>query len=108
MPKTLYIGDEMKVLFGDQDFYDLVKYCMGEDAVQHIRSLIAEDKRSQAEHERELKEAYDKGASDAWSHQDFETYENGKEDGYDEGYSEGYGKGYSEGFADGYKKRGFV
>lgn len=104
MAKTLYIGDEMKVLFGSRDFFDLVEYYMGQDAVRHIEAMISADNATQAEHERELKEAYDEGAADAWSHQDYEAYENGKEDGYEEGYDAGYAEGYAEGFKAGYKK----
>lgn len=71
MPETLYIGSdintaETKVLFDERDFFDLVEYYMGQDAVRHIEAMISADKATQAEHERELKEAYAEGYAEGF------------------------------------------
>lgn len=109
MAETIYIGDsivdaETKVLFDRQDFVDLVEQCMGRDAARYLENLIETDELDQNQRAQELQDAYDEGAEDAWSHQDFEQYNNGRDDGYEEGWANGYAEGYAQGFEEGYKK----
>lgn len=96
--ETLYIGHdvataEMKVLFSEQDFVDLVSQYMGCDAALYLKGLIQLNEDEKRRHELELADAYDEGASDAWNRHDFEEFENGKEEGYQEGYDDGYADG---------------
>lgn len=108
--RTLYIGENVvnsatKVLFDSRDFIDLVEQYMGRDAARYLEDLIEEDKLDQDRMAQDLQDAYNEGAEDAWSHQDFEQYNNGHEDGYDEGYKVGYAEGYAEGFKAGHERR---
>ena len=109
MAETIYIGNNIdtskaEVIFNTSDFIELIRLHMGPDAAQYACKILELNEMAGYELERELQEAYDEGAKDAWAHQDLESYENGREDGYDEGYSVGYSNGYSEGFADGCKR----
>lgn len=42
MSKTLYIGDEIKVLFGEENFIELVDEMMGNDAKNYLKRLLAQ------------------------------------------------------------------
>ena len=100
MAKTVYIGDdrEMKVLFCEQDFVNLIWERLGRDAGMHLEDMLLLNKQ-------ELEDAYERGRLAGLDECDDGTaYDNGREDGYEDGYSDGYGKGYSEGFEAGYKK----
>jgi len=64
MPETLYIGDQIKVIFAWQDFAELVENSLGRDAVLYL--------------ERQLIDAFHDG------------YEDGHMRGYEAGYTDGY------------------
>lgn len=82
MAQTIYIGDEreMKVLFCERDFVNLVWDRLGRDA-----GIILE----------EIIEARDELAK--------ENEELSQEPRYDEAWSDGHSSGYQEGYDDGYE-----
>lgn len=82
MAETVYIGDdrEMKVLFCEQDFINLVWERLGRDA-----GIILE----------EIIEARDELAR--------ENEELSTEERYEVGWSDGHSAGYQEGYYDGYE-----
>lgn len=102
MAETIYIGDdittaEMKVLFGEQDFIDLVYERLGQNAGAYLENMLISGY--------QLEEAYNLGRLAGLDENDEATaYDAGREDGYDAGYSDGFAEGYSEGFEEGYKK----
>jgi len=103
MPETIYIGQDMataevKVLFDERDFIDLVAEKLGGDAARFLEDIIDH-------HSSETNDAYERGRLAGLEENDDATaYNNGREDGYEEGHTAGYAEGYAEGFEDGYKK----
>lgn len=81
MAETIYIGDdrEMKVLFCERDFVDLVWERLGRDAGMILEEIIEARDELAAENEKFCEEA-----------------------GYDVGWSDGHSAGYQEGYDDGY------
>ena len=108
MPDLIYVKNshQIKVIFHEKDFIDLVEEHMGSDAAEYIRSRFGNLELDAENHEREVEEAYNQGAEDAWSHHNAETYDAGHDDGYEEGYDKGYGRGYDEGYRDGFEAGG--
>lgn len=89
MPKTLYIGDEIKVLFGKENFIELVDEMMGNDAKNYLRRLLTQ----------EFAEGHRLGyreAEDFYCDDEDSNYMAGYDDGYDEGWADGHAAGESE------------
>ena len=101
MPETLYIGDQIKVIFDWQDFAELVENSLGKDAVSYIERLISAKDEDEERHQRELQDAFDEGVESGVESGSYHSYENGREDGYEEGYGQGYAEGYAKGVKDG-------
>lgn len=81
MPETLYIDDRVEVLFDQNDFVDLIRQRMGDDAARYLLTAI-----------------------DRLNDKANAMYEQGREDGYERGYADGelsYQEGYDAGYQDG-------
>ena len=93
--RTLYIGENVvnsatKIIFDEHDFIKLVEEYMGSDAAAYLHELIGDI-------DEDIRIAYENGASDAWSQQDAETYQEGMDVGFEDGYDRGYKAGYCDG-----------
>lgn len=98
MADTIYIGDdrEMKVLFDERDFIDLVYEKLGGDAARFLEDIIDH-------HSAETNDAYERGRlAGLEESDDGSAYAAGCEDGYESGWSDGHSAGYQEGYDDGY------